>query len=506
MQDIPEFSMCNLLRPDVQKLIKLTVLLFSTFCAYAQTPQLQWQIVKGGSLQDFGLESAQSIDGSIFIAGTSSSANGNIPGNNGLTDVYIAKLTDSGTEVWVKNFGGTGADSLIALAACKDGGVVLLCKSGSSSTGKDFEQIGAYVVKLNSTGSTVFISYVGGNPESKGAILETSDSNYLFLSSKDMGANGKDLWLAKLSQTGTTPLIWEKTLGGTQKETPNDLLEYNGTYFLLGETRSPSVSAVASKGGSELLWAKSTSGGTISNVSLFGGTNDEFDGKMVLDENNLIYIAVTSYSSSSGDIFEVSNGGSDVWLFQIDQNGSLELGKNNLFGGEGDEFLGGLAYNPDLFTPTLVVESTSDTLYNEPAARTGTNIFLLQTIPFGGVDWAIPMGGSGDEGPYSLLSTFDGGFLISGESTSSDGDLSTNNGNLDFAVFKLGYPCPSELDMGLKTFTTSVSRTADQFIKSASKFQGSSTHVKLTSGFIILEPGFETSSGVVFKTEIGGCP
>jgi hypothetical protein len=498
--------MCNLLRLDVRKLINLTLFLLSALCSQAQTPQLQWQVVKGGSSHDFGLESAQSVDGNIFIAGTSSSSGGNIPGNHGLTDVYIAKLTDSGIEVWAKNFGGTGSDSLIALAPCKDGGVVLLCKSGSNSTGKDFEQIGVYIVKLNALGSTVFISFVGGNPDSKGAILETSDSDYLFLSSKNIGGNGKDLWLGKLNHTGATPLIWEKTLRGTQNETPNDLLEYNGTYFLLGETQSPTVSTAVSKGGSDLLWAKSTSGGTISNVNLFGGSNNEFNGKMVLDENNLIYIAVTSYSSSSGDVFEVSKGGSDIWLFQIDQNGSLELGKNNLFGGEGDEFLGGLAYNPDLFTPTLAVESTSDTLYNKPSARTGSNIFLLQTIPFGGVDWAIPIGGSGDESPSSLLSTFDGGFLISGESTSSDGDLPTNNGNVDFAIFKLGYPCPSELDMGLKTFSTSVSRTADQFIKSASKFQGDMTYVKLTSGFILLEPGFETSSGVVFKTEIGGCP
>ncbi|MGR3810626.1 3-coathanger stack domain-containing protein [Jiulongibacter sp. NS-SX5] len=488
----------------MQKLLLILTILFISLDSRAQDPALIWQRSIGGSGDDIALQAAQSLDGSIYIAGTSSSSNGNIPGNNGLSDIYLAKLDDEGNELWSRHYGGTGADSLSAIAACADGGVVLLCKSSSSGTTLDFTQVGAYVLKINSTGSVVFNTFQGGEPTSQGSILETSDNNYLFLSTKDIASKGRDLWLRKVNSSGN--LVWEQTYGGAADETPNQLLEDNGTYFMLGETLSSSVSSVTSNGGSDLLWAKSTSSGSISNINLLGGSADEFDGRMVFDETGLIYIASTSFSSSSGDIFGLNNGGADVWLFQVNQNGIPELGTNDLIGDDEDEYLGGLTYNPDLFTPTIAVESFSDTLYDQAAGKLPSNIFLLQTIPFGGVDFAIPLGGSGSEGPYSLLGTFDGGFLITGESTSSNGDVASNQGGIDFAVFKLGYPCPSELDMGLKTFNESVSRTADQFIKTASKFQGNTSHIKLKSGYILMEPGFETSSGVVFKTEIGGCP
>ena len=53
------------------------------------------------------------------------------------------------------------------------------------------------------------------------------------------------------------------------------------------------------------------------------------------------------------------------------------------------------------------------------------------------LDWQKSLGGSGDDGAYSVQQTTDGGYIIAGDTYSDDGDVSRNNGAYDYWIVKL---------------------------------------------------------------------
>ncbi len=63
--------------------------------------------------------------------------------------------------------------------------------------------------------------------------------------------------------------------------------------------------------------------------------------------------------------------------------------------------------------------------------------WLLKTDEQGVIQWSKTYGGSGDDRGEHLIQTNDGGFLIAGSTTSSDGDVSENAGFYDNWILKL---------------------------------------------------------------------
>jgi len=51
--------------------------------------------------------------------------------------------------------------------------------------------------------------------------------------------------------------------------------------------------------------------------------------------------------------------------------------------------------------------------------------------------WQKSLGGTGEDYARSVSSTFDGGFIVAGSSTSNDGDVTGNHGGYDFWITKL---------------------------------------------------------------------
>ena len=55
----------------------------------------------------------------------------------------------------------------------------------------------------------------------------------------------------------------------------------------------------------------------------------------------------------------------------------------------------------------------------------------------GDMEWEETLGGSNRECAYSIQQTTDGGYIISGESNSNNGDVSGNHGDYDYWIVKL---------------------------------------------------------------------
>jgi len=68
----------------------------------------------------------------------------------------------------------------------------------------------------------------------------------------------------------------------------------------------------------------------------------------------------------------------------------------------------------------------------------GSNDYwVVKTDAAGTLQWQKSYGGSGDDKAYSVRQTSDGGYIVAGSASSIDGDVTGNHGSLDFWVIKL---------------------------------------------------------------------
>src|SRR5262245_2443367 len=63
--------------------------------------------------------------------------------------------------------------------------------------------------------------------------------------------------------------------------------------------------------------------------------------------------------------------------------------------------------------------------------------WLVKLDAQGAMDWQKTYGGSDTEFVYSIKPTPDGGYIFAGQTSSNDGDVSGNHGDFDFWVVKL---------------------------------------------------------------------
>lgn len=153
---------------------------------------LEWQKCLGGTGEDTAYSVQQTTDGGYILAGSSNSTNGDVTGNHGNHDFWIAKLNANGTLTWQKSLGGSKADIGHFVKQTPDGGYI--------ATGYSFS--------------------------SDGDVTGHHGSN-----------NTEDYWVVKLTESGN--LSWNKSLGGTNGDTAHSLdLTQDGGYVIAGVSNS----------------------------------------------------------------------------------------------------------------------------------------------------------------------------------------------------------------------------------------------------------------------------
>ena len=127
---------------------------------YSQGGELIWvkQFDAGDSLTYIN---AMALDGlgNIYMTGYTYSTNLTFGSttltNNGSTDAYVAKLDSSGSVVWAKGFGGTGADTVRDLTVDSSGNLVLV---GDFTGAVDFDPSAAVVTRTSAGNTDIFIT------------------------------------------------------------------------------------------------------------------------------------------------------------------------------------------------------------------------------------------------------------------------------------------------------------------------------------------------------------
>ena len=247
-----------------------------------------WNKTYGGSN---GISRAFSVkqtsDGGYLVAGNTNASNGDVVGNHnlGTSDVWLLKLDGSGNIQWKKCYGGSGQDSAFAVVETPDNGFVVA--GSSTSTNGDLTGnnglTDAWVFKISSIGNIIWRRNIGGSSdEDFKAITLNSDSSFTltgYTASSTITSNGnhgkKDLWLIKLSKTGLTQ--WSKSFGGSQDEQGYSIQHTIGNGYLIGGyTESANGDITNNNGGADAWMLNLTSNGNLIWQKTIGSNKDEF--------------------------------------------------------------------------------------------------------------------------------------------------------------------------------------------------------------------------------------
>ncbi|AWH83992.1 hypothetical protein HYN59_02190 [Flavobacterium album] len=245
------------------------------------------------------------------------------------------------------------------------------------------------------------------------------------------GSGYADYWVIKLDASGT--MEWQKVLGGGAEDDSYTVAFTNdGGYIVGGQTLSVDgdVTGLHGNGNFPDAWVlKLTAAGQIEWQKAFGGSFSE--GILnIIQTTDGGYIFTGAAFSSNGDVTS-NHGEEDIWVVKISASGNLEWQKA----------LGGSQYD----IPGRVIEvdggymvsgSTNSNNGQITSNHGGYDYWLIKLDPSGNLLWQKTYGGSADD-YCNGLSAIDGGYLLSGSSTSADGDISAALGGSDCWIVRV---------------------------------------------------------------------
>ena len=293
-------------------------------------------------------------------------------------------LLSQPTTQWQQGFGGTGGDEVFSTSATNDGGYIMLGRSNSTN------------------GS------VTGN---HGSV---------------------DYWLVKTNAVGV--LQWEKSYGGTADDRGYSVIQTSdGGYIMVGMSASNNGDVTGNHGGTypyDMWVVKTDSIGIIQWEKSYGGTSYDY-GTFILETSNGNYMIYAVTSSTDGDVVG-NHGTSDEWLVKLDATGNILW--QRCYGGTAAEGINAFDLGRKSLTPTsdggyFITGASVSNDGDVTGHHTGTggvidyDVWVVKIDSTGAIQWQQSYGGTGVDRGRSGFQTADGGYIFSGQSSSTDGDV-----------------------------------------------------------------------------------
>ncbi|RYD52727.1 MAG: T9SS type A sorting domain-containing protein [Sphingobacteriales bacterium] len=423
----------------MKKLFSLLSFLIVT-TAFGQVPAIQWQKSLGGTGADQAYSIQQTTDGGYIVAGISESTSGDVTGNHGLVDYWIVKLGSTGSIQWQKSLGGIREDYANSVQQTTDGGYIVAGNSRSNDGDVSGNHGGydSWIVKLASTGIVQWKKTLGGTRNDLTAsIQQTADSGYIVAGSSnsndgDVTGNqgSNDYWVVKLDHAGT--IQWQKSLGGPQDDQAASVQQTSdGGYIVAGQSSSISGDVTGNHGLVDYWVVKLTSTGIIQWQKTMGGTAGE--AAATIQQTTDGGYVVTGYAQSNNGDVSGNHGFVDYWVVKLTSLGAIQWQK--CLGGPGSNYAKSIQQTAD--GGYIVAGQTNSINGDITGNHGGYDYWLVKLDNMGAIQWQKAMGGTSYDVATSIQQTSDGGYVVAGQTTSNDGDITGNRGSYDYWVVKL---------------------------------------------------------------------
>jgi len=418
--------------------ILLWLFLFSVSLS-AQTT-IQWEKSYGGSEYDQATYINQTPDGGYIVAGFTTSNDFDVTGNHGLNDFWIIKLNAIGEMVWQKALGGADIDWLLGAQVTSDGG----CIAVGFTNSYEGDIVGfqgnsdVWVVKIGPNGDFEWQKTLGGYlSEEAWDVQETSDGGFIVVgwsNSKNgdvMGNHGTSDYWV-IKLSQLGDLEWQKCLGGSKVDVADAVKQTpDGGFIVVGQSNSIDGDVIADTVSNDFWIVKLDVLGTIEWQKKLGSSVSDYPTDIIVTSDGGYVFA--GWVGDGGDVIGYHGGYIDAWVVKLDQQGEVLWTK--ALGGSKEDYVISIQQTTDGGF-ILVGDSNSsdgDVLGNDG----GEDLWLVKLTPQGDVKWQKTMGGSFQEYGQYVSQTEDGGFIVAGSNRSSDGDASTNKGYFDYWIVKL---------------------------------------------------------------------
>ncbi|BFO65059.1 lipoprotein [Chryseobacterium sp. KCF3-3] len=392
----------------------------------------------GGSNVDLFHFVEPTSDGGYIVSGSTFSNNGDLTQNFGSRDAWIIKFDFNGNIQWQKLLGGSQAELFHSIRETSDGGYILA--GGSSSVDGDLTSNNGFedywIVKLDSTGDIEWQKSIGGSDRDIAKdILQTSDEGYIIAGtsySNDgdvLGSHGgSDIWIIKTNSAGNVQ--WQKSLGSSSAEQVQSIQQTSDNGYIIAATTGNIADGDVTQiyGGSDYWIIKLDSYGNLQWQKSLGGTG--FDTANSIQQTfDGGYIVAGIYERS---IYPYPLN-SDYGIIKLASNGDVQWQK--FFGGNKSDGAKSIQQTSDggYIIAGLSNSNNGDVLGNHG----NTDAWIIKTDNTGTLQWQKSLGGTGNENAETIRKTVDGGFIIIGYSSSTNGDVSENHGNIDGWIVKL---------------------------------------------------------------------
>lgn len=405
-------------------------------------PVIQWQKALGGSEADQPYSLEQTSDGGYVVVGFSASSDGDASGWNGNIDFWVVKLSSDGEIQWQKMLGGANAEVAYSVQQTSDGGYIVAGYTNSNDGdvsghhgNKDF-----WVVKLSSTGNIEWQKVLGGTKVDEArSVRQTTDGGYIiagwsFSTDGDVTVNYGylDVWVVKLSPAGE--IEWQRSYGGGTGADQAWCIRQtsDGGYILAGETSSNDGDVSGYHDSGDFWVLKLSNTGTIEWQRALGGSGIEV-AHSIQQTTDGGYVVGGLMSSNNGDI-TIHHGYFDYWVVKLSATGDLQWQKS--LGGSDSDW-GRYVWQTADGGYVMVGETIStdgDITLNDG----GIDCWIVKLDTVGEIQWEKTIGGTHRETCLYAQQTSDGGYVATCHTESNDGDVSGFHGGIyDFWVAKL---------------------------------------------------------------------
>ena len=350
-------------------------------------PVLHYSSYLGGSGADQGTAIAVDAEGNAYVTGITDSvdlalANPSQPGSGGDQDAFVAKLDSAGTLIYLTYLGGNQLDNATSIA-------------------------------LDGAGN----AYIGGF---------TRSTNFPTLNAiQSSNRGGFNAFITKLGPTGAP--IYSTYFGGSRNESVSGIaVDSAGNAYIAGiatsanlPTSSPLQPSLS--GTSDVFVSKLNSAGDQLAFSTYlGGSQDDAATSIAIDPAGNVYVtgATLSGNFTTSNAVQAAHGGGifDGFVLKLNAAGN-QIIYSTFLGGAGSDR--GMRIAADAMGAAYVTGDTHSTNFPLSGALQGTaagssDAFLTKLNPNGTLAYSTYVGGDGIDGGTGIAVDSSGGALVTG--------------------------------------------------------------------------------------------
>jgi hypothetical protein len=423
----------------------------------------KWVISAGGSGRALGRSIAVDGSGNSYITGNFNGVlifGSTALTSTGATNLFVAKVDKDGNFLWAATTGGTSLDRGHSIAVDGAGntyitGYFMDAPIFGRTLLTSWWSTNIFVAKLDNSGNFLWAVSAGGKSGSSGnsIAVDSAGNSYVtgyiqgsatFGSTTFSSKGFDDLFVAKLDQGGR--ILWAISTGGTLVDRGNSIaVDASGNSYITGvfaRTVPFVVATLSASGSDEIFVAKVDNNGNFRMATSAGGLRPDVGYSIAVDSlGNSFITGLYMDKATFGTTTLTAKGYDDIFVAMLDKSGNFisavsaggtvgEVGNSIAVDGYGNSYLTG-AYLSSATFGTTILTSRGSKMYTFVAKLNKGGQFI-SAVSGGGV-----MGSSA----YSIALGKSGHSYITGwfDGTATFGSVTlTTMGTTDVFVAKLG--------------------------------------------------------------------